>query len=100
MRPVDVEHYENGQVGLEVHHFYDQYFEFEGGTTYWIKGGAGYLEFKEKDFKGLIELLRAYESDTFEERRNKYSKSLRAASAAVLLGVLALIIAIATGEFR
>jgi hypothetical protein len=51
----DIFHNEN--VGLEVHHFGDQ------TRTYWLKSHMAFMELDENDFKDLLELLEAYQSE-------------------------------------
>lgn len=62
MRPLDIEVYENGDVGLEVHSFEDP-----ADDVYWLRGGAGSIHFNTDGFLRLLDLLFAYDEEMMVE---------------------------------
>lgn len=90
MQPTEAEVYENGEVALEVHHFWHK------DTSYWIRGGVGYLEFQEQDLRDLIALLKEYDSEVLKPK-GSFNVGIRTIAAGILIVIVAGLVATCAG---
>jgi len=90
MQPQEREYFENDGVSLEVHHFEDH-------ATYWIKGGVGFLEFKEEELCKLADLLDLYKKEEIEGKTTFLIGVYYASNAVIALALLTLAVILMTG---
>jgi len=62
--------YQNGNIQLHL-------INIDGIMKYWVKGGVGCIEFGEKDFDDLLELLAAAKKEVKKRKKNNAKKSKR-----------------------